>query len=354
MDNSSQSRAIESQIEFLVSKSMNTQALELFQISLLSNLLDEEVVTKITKNFIQKRLFYISVIALRIASQKYKSLEIYTLLSVALKSIGRVDEALKVVNAAFEFGSTPALFRSLADIFVSRGEIQKATKALRKGIQAHINDPKLYSDLSLVYIKNSDTNQAIKTLEDGIKITNSLLLWIELGNLFYTLSNYKNAELIYQRALEIEPSSTQALVNLGVIKKELQKYDEAEKLYKKALDINPKDAAARNNIGVLYKTTKNFNSAVKNLREAIKINPNHADAYSNIGATLKETNKPKWALKYYKKALSLKPNHINGNLDLGIILMSLGNYEDGLKHYEARLRMKELASKQIGLKRGYD
>jgi tetratricopeptide (TPR) repeat protein len=353
MEKNSQASALLSQIEFLISKNMSTQALELFQISTLSNMLDEDGIQKSAQLFMQKRLLHEAVIALRIAVHKHKSLEIYTLLSIALKNIGRIDEALKVVDSAFELGSSPMLFRSLADIFTSRGELKNATKTLIKATQTHKNEPKLYSDLSLIYQKSGDTKQAVKALEEGIKNTNAISLWIELGNLMYTISNYKNAETLYQKALELEPSSTQALVNLGVIKKELQKYDEAESLYKKALNINPKDAAARNNMGVLYKTTKNFKSAIKNLREAISINPNHADAYSNIGAVLKETNKPNWAIPMYTKALKLNPNHINASLDLGIILMSLGRYKEGLRLYEARLRTKELAGKQAGLKKGH-
>jgi len=266
---------------------------------------------------------------------------------------GNYDAALEVIDTLFGFEVKPKTLQLLGTIYLKKKDFQRAVSSYKKAIELDPKEGDFYIELSRILDSNGRSIEAIKILLEGFKqTTKKLPLALLLGNRLYTLKNYNGASYFYSVCLQEKPNSTQALCNLGVIKKEQKRFAEAEALYKKALSINPNDAAVYNNMGVLYKTLRRYKEGIKVLRKAIKIDPNAADAHSNLGAILKECNKPNWAQKYYKKALSINPSHINANLDYGIIKMLEGKYKEGLLHYEYRLLMPELKSKQIGLKVG--
>lgn len=66
------------------------------------------------------------------------------------------------------------------------------------------------------------------------------------------LSDLESAKNHYERVIELDPDNEFALSNLGFVFNELGQYDKEELLYLKAIALNPNFSAAHNNLARLY------------------------------------------------------------------------------------------------------
>jgi len=89
------------------------------------------------------------------------------------------------------------------------------------------------------------------------------------GQTLYRQSKFREALNTFQRALEINPSSTETLNNLGVVYFQLNRYDSALACLIKALEIKPMDRDALLNTYQLYRALDLKNDA-KDILEKIR------------------------------------------------------------------------------------
>ena len=62
-----------------------------------------------------------------------------------------------------------------------------------------------------------------------------------MGNSYKELSDFDNAVISYKKAIDLAPTYTDALCNLGICWSLQEKYEQAEAAYKKALEIDPEN-----------------------------------------------------------------------------------------------------------------
>lgn len=86
----------------------------------------------------------------------------------------------------------------------------------------------------------------------------------------------------YSRAVELDPHSTGALVNLGTIHFHKRAWKEAEEHYRKALEIDPNYALAHFNLGNLFDEKGDRELAIQHYLGALRIDPDYADAHYNL------------------------------------------------------------------------
>ena len=146
-------------------------------------------------------------------------------------------------------------------------------------------------------------------------------------------NDLKNAELLYKKVLNINPSNLSACNNLGIILTNLNNTKDAEKYYLKAIKINPYYADANYNLAGLYKSTEKIQDSIKYYKKTILINPNYADAYNNIGLIHFEKGENLIAKEYFEKAITIKPQSVNALNNLGIIFDTINQFENAINCY---------------------
>jgi tetratricopeptide (TPR) repeat protein len=109
----------------------------------------------------------------------------------------------------------------------------------------------------------------------------------------------------YERALELDPHSAGALVNLGTIHYHLRKWDEAERCYRRALEVDEDYALAHFNLGNLFDETGNRPRALSHYQAALRANPNYADAHYNAALIYQSQGEPMRAVRHWKAYLKL-------------------------------------------------
>ena len=109
----------------------------------------------------------------------------------------------------------------------------------------------------------------------------------------------------YERAIELDPHSAGALVNLGTIHYHLRAWDEAERCYRRALEVDPAYALAHFNLGNLFDEKGDRTRAMSHYEAALKIHPNYADAHYNLALLCQTQGDLLKAVRHWKTYLRL-------------------------------------------------
>jgi superkiller protein 3 len=126
--------------------------------------------------------------------------------------------------------------------------------------------------------------------------------------LYLNRADYTNAQLNFQKALEMDPTNAKAYSSLGMIAYQSKNYALAVDNFKKAVNNDPKCIEAFYNLGCVYfNKTKDIAKALDYFQKVIALNPRHELAYTNAGLCYEQTGDYKNAIKSYLQAISLAP-----------------------------------------------
>jgi len=111
----------------------------------------------------------------------------------------------------------------------------------------------------------------------------------------------------YTKALELDPTSAGALVNLGTIYFNARDWKEAERYYLQAIQVDPNYALAHFDLANLYDERGNRAAALEHYESALRISPNYADAHYNLALLFQAANQPMKAAGHWSAYLKLDP-----------------------------------------------
>jgi tetratricopeptide (TPR) repeat protein len=118
-------------------------------------------------------------------------------------------------------------------------------------------------------------------------------------------SSPEEAQRAYHQALELDPTLSDAHVNLGRLYQETKKPVQAEAHYRAAVEHAPTDPIPHFNLGVLLDDLGRADEAVRAYRQAIDCDPDFADAHYNLGLLYEALGKRSEAIRYLRKARAL-------------------------------------------------
>jgi tetratricopeptide (TPR) repeat protein len=111
----------------------------------------------------------------------------------------------------------------------------------------------------------------------------------------------------YQQALELDPSSAGALVNLGTIHFNARNWKDAERYYTQALEADPDYALAHFDLANLYDERGDRTKALDHYQAALRVSPHYADAHYNLALLYQGANQPMKAVRHWTEYLKLDP-----------------------------------------------
>lgn len=128
---------------------------------------------------------------------------------------------------------------------------------------------------------------------------------LNLGDVLLKLERFPQAQFHYLTAIEQFPNSARPLFKLGNYYESLRRLDLAREYYRQTLQRDPNHVEALNNMAALEIREKNFSSAVDYLQRVIKINPAYQLAYLNLGVSLENSGDKAGAIDAYHEYIEL-------------------------------------------------
>jgi len=198
-------------------------------------------------------------------------------LGVALKSAGRVDEAIRHYNEALRV--TP-------------------------------DDEKTLNNLGIAFQAMGRYDEAINCFNRALQVKPKYVdTYYNLGWIFELQGKFDEAIKYYRNALGINPGHPKAHNNLGKLLSQQGKVNEAMEHFRIALELKPEYADAHYNMGCVLQSQGRVEEAISHYYEALRLTPNDADAHTNLGVALVATGRVDEAVEHYKQALEIDPNH---------------------------------------------
>lgn len=157
-----------------------------------------------------------------------------------------------------------------------------------------------------------------------------------LGVICHARGNFAQAEHHFERALAINPSYTEAALNLAVTYNDRGKYEAARQVYAKikgapsgpmqGLDpfARGKIANMHAEVGQAYADAGLPREAVLEYEKAIGLCPHFADLRTKLGTLHRELNDLPRAREQYEAAVQARPTFVPARIQLGVTLLSQG------------------------------
>jgi superkiller protein 3 len=187
-------------------------------------------------------------------------------------------------------------------------------------------DGKNYSSLlhavdSFKEYKKLDFESALNSFQSIESYESNYQLLFYIANCYYFENELNDSCYFYEKALELEPQSTEAMLN-------------------KANSL-----AFLGHPGTIYEGQEEFGrdfdlswQAIDMYDKIIGIGPQSAAAWSNKGCLLNEMGKPEEALEACEKALEIDPDLELAWRNKGDFLFALGRYDEAVDAYDEALR----------------
>ncbi|HKU24264.1 MAG TPA: tetratricopeptide repeat protein, partial [Candidatus Sulfotelmatobacter sp.] len=203
-------------------------------------------------------------------------------------------------------------------------------------------------------------NQAIAK-DSGYAAAYSGLSDALLGEIFTGTPAEKvreKATLSAQKAIELDPSSTEAHNSLGGIR-EFWDWDwaAAEKEYKRAIELNPNFVAGHQNYALFLAFQGRFEQAIAEAQRSQELDPLSPFVRTTFCLDLEVARRYAEAVEKCQQALELDPNFRHAHGNLVSIYIATGKYEQAVEEYETVARLSgappaEITSIREAFKRG--
>jgi len=277
-------------------------------------------------------------VAVAAAKQAYSRKEVLRLLRISERQLQSWEQQKLVpTTQAYDFRELLAL-RTLLKLRADRVPPQQIRQALAalgeklKHVENPLTDLKLYADGKKVRVEiDGNAMEAVSgqlILNFGQTELKRLVAmpqrnraaeerdrrataerWFQRG-LDLESSGARAEEVIeaYRKAIDLDPLSAGALVNLGTIYFNARKWADAEKYYCQALEVDPEYALAHFDLANLFDERGDRTRALAHYEAALKIYPNYADAHYNVALLYQGSNQPMKAVQHWTTYLKLDPS----------------------------------------------
>ena len=202
----------------------------------------------------------------------------------------------------------------------------------------------------MILIMEKTINNAIKAhkegrLEEAEKLYKKILdteptqiaANLNLGLLLVSLNKSGEALPFFKIALEGNSNVEQYWISYGNVLFSEKKYEEVEAIYRKAIKLKPEFIIIHFNLGVVLTKLGKLEEAEASYKKVIELKPDYVEAHNSLAATLHKLIRPKEAEESFKKTLIINPKHVNALNNLGSIFKERGDYQKAIECYQKAL-----------------
>ncbi|MEA3313279.1 MAG: tetratricopeptide repeat protein, partial [Caldisericota bacterium] len=257
---------------------------------------------------------------------------------------GLGNTALKSFKEAEKYVDFPGMPQNMTAIYIAKGELDKAITELKKAISYQRREetmPPLYIELGDTYLKLEEYKQAevaYKSAVNKLKRAFSYQptertmasLYFDLGNAYLKLGSHKSAEAAFKNAIRINSNLlAEAELEQNITDEELIKL---EKL-KNRINSNLVDAHHR--LAETYLRQNKIEENLVELKKAISITYQNREEkmpplYVDLGNAYLKLGRYKLAETAFKSALKINTNLFSAHYGLSGVYLRQNKIEEGL------------------------
>ncbi|MBE1554623.1 tetratricopeptide repeat protein [Sporosarcina limicola] len=163
----------------------------------------------------------------------------------------------------------------------------------------------------------------------------------EIGITALQEGSYEKAVEAFMKAVEQDPKNAIGYINLGNVFASLSDAEKAEPFFQKAITLDKEAGTAYYGLANLYYNKERYEEAAKLYETAIRQGVEEADAYFMLGKSLERTGNEKLALPYLQRAAELAPEDLEARLSYGILLANMELFKEAGAEFRFILKQDE-------------
>jgi tetratricopeptide (TPR) repeat protein/TolB-like protein/predicted Ser/Thr protein kinase len=161
-----------------------------------------------------------------------------------------------------------------------------------------------------------------------------------LGMVYEGTGKYNDAVIQYRKAVELDPTSDDAIRGLASAYAKLGKTDDAEKTFQVAIAARPQYWKGYNSLGALYAGEGRYEESAKMFTQVIALAPDSFRGYSNLGAVYIRQGRYPEAVKLLQSSIAIRPTEDSFS-NLGTAFFALRQFDRAAKNYGEATRLDD-------------
>ena len=168
--------------------------------------------------------------------------------------------------------------------------------------------------------------------------------YLSLGAQYFQRGYLEQAEAFFQRALQDDPSSAEAIYGVGSVYLNQNKNAAAREMFERGLrqsasypDTLPD---TWNNLGVISTRENNVGEAIQDFENALKINPNHLLSLDNLGNAYRLQKRWTDARTVLQRALQIAPDDPEANYSLAMVYAQTEDTANAYEYLQRALKAR--------------
>jgi protein O-GlcNAc transferase len=162
----------------------------------------------------------------------------------------------------------------------------------------------------------------------------ALIALLQQGMQLMQSGRIEEARAQFQRALQMDANSPQALYALGMALHQLQQYADAESHLRRAVALAPGFYPAVATLGLTLRAQGRNADGIAALQHALSQKPDYVEAAYNLALAYGDEGEPDRAIALYRQVLALRPDFVAAEINLGNALRLQKRAGEALPHLQ--------------------
>lgn len=200
-------------------------------------------------------------------------------------------------------------FMNLANALIKVKRYDEARTYLDKALEKDPNLSEVYAKRGLIDLLEKKYEPAIGNFQKKLEMDpKSATTWMNLGGAQLALGKKGEAFQSYRKAAAEAPNSGQVWAALGAVLL-ADSTAAAQKAYDRALQLDPQSKEALKGRGLTFLLQEKYPEAIRDLKAASQQDPNDAETWVNLGHALVNSGNRAEGRTAYERALKLDPGN---------------------------------------------
>ncbi len=234
------------------------------------------------------------------------------------RALGYQDKAERLLDEAEKLDSSSALVRfSKGNLYAGRHDNQKALIWYQKTMHAtseNICFNRALQYLGDTYLKLGQYKEAEDVLIRAVQMDSAYGGTLNrLGKVYWITGKYEESELSFKKEIRLSPNEADRVMaynELGNLYTQMNRLMDAEVYYLKAIEADSTNINPHFNLALIYMQTNRFEEALAYCQKSIEVEPRMGDSYVLMGTILAKMNRPVEAEQYALKGIQIDPSTI--------------------------------------------
>jgi tetratricopeptide (TPR) repeat protein len=215
------------------------------------------------------------------------------------------------------------------------GQLEEAARRLETLARKDPDNPGVHLALASVHFRRKDANAAIAAGRRALELDpESATAVLDLAFAYQAAGRIEEAASGFERSLELDPDNIKALVNLGEIHYSRGELAKAFDYYQRAATVAPRLPLVQVNRGNIALQMNRLDIAETALREAAGLGAQPPSLHFNLGFIAEQRGQRATAIREYRAEVAAHPQAFKAWVNLGLLERQAGRADAALAAFE--------------------